>query len=126
MTGGLRWPTRPFQVTCVLVAVLLTAASFTFGGHHARPIISSLLTRLEPGAIAIARDNSSTGYRLTAGDFSAAGDARGISSIRAANGKNRRQERMPGDAIKFSTTEPMSSRVGEARGESEQSVAIGA
>lgn len=26
MRGGLRWPCRPFQVTCVLVAVLLTAA----------------------------------------------------------------------------------------------------
>jgi hypothetical protein len=26
MRGGLRWPYRPFQVTCVLVAVLLTAA----------------------------------------------------------------------------------------------------
>lgn len=27
MRGGLRWPNRPSQVTCVLVAVLLTAAS---------------------------------------------------------------------------------------------------
>jgi hypothetical protein len=26
MRGGLRWPYRPFQVTCVLVAVLLAAA----------------------------------------------------------------------------------------------------
>jgi hypothetical protein len=26
MRGGLRWPYRPLQVTCVLVAVLLTAA----------------------------------------------------------------------------------------------------
>jgi hypothetical protein len=26
MRGGLRWPFRPFQVTCVLVVVLLTAA----------------------------------------------------------------------------------------------------
>jgi hypothetical protein len=36
MRGGLRWLYRPFQVLCVLVAVLLTAAfslSATFAGH---------------------------------------------------------------------------------------------
>lgn len=36
MRGGLRWLARPFQVLCVLVAVLLTAA-FSLCSSSARP-----------------------------------------------------------------------------------------
>lgn len=122
----MRWPNGPFQVTCVLVAVLLAAAFSPYpgvGGHSgAWPIISSLLKRLgersDPGVIAIAPNNPSTGYQLIACDFSARFDERDISSIRTVNGNGRPQDRVSRDAIEFCTREPMPSRVGEAKGES--------
>jgi hypothetical protein len=40
MRGGLRWPSRPFQVTCVLVASVPTAAFSPRAGFTARAALS--------------------------------------------------------------------------------------
>ena len=126
MRGGLRWPNRPFQVTCVLVALLLTAAFSWYpgvDGHHgAWPVISSLLKRLgersDPGVIAIAPNNPSTGYQLIACDFSAGFDVRDISSVQPLNEKSGPQNRVSRSARQFCKTEPTPGGVGEAKGES--------
>jgi hypothetical protein len=60
MKGGLRWPLGPFQVVCVLVAVLLTAAFSRQCGSTSRTSTSSdkcdfdnLGAHPEAGAIAV-------------------------------------------------------------------------
>jgi len=126
MRGGLRWPNGPFQVTCVLVAVLLTAPFSLYpgvGGHSgAWPLISGLLKRLAErsgsGVIAIAPNNPNNGYQLVACDFSSGFDERDIPSVRAVNGNGTPQDRASRNAIEFCTTEPMPSGAGEATGES--------
>jgi uncharacterized protein len=79
MRGGLRWPNRPFQVLCVLVAVLLTAAfspQFSFAQHAgARPIpdkphLGSLGERLNDNTIAIVSGNPNATYLSIAYDLS--------------------------------------------------------
>ena len=79
MRGGLRWLTRPFQVICVLVAVLLTAAFSlhpTLAGHAGnapvpdKPGLGSLGERLNANTIAIISGNPNATYLTIAYDLS--------------------------------------------------------
>ena len=78
MRGGLRWPQRPFQVLCVLVAVVLTAGFSLYGvaAHPgARPIpdkpsLGSLGERLNANTIAIVSGNPNATYLSIAYDMS--------------------------------------------------------
>jgi uncharacterized protein len=79
MRGGLRRPRRPFQVICVLVSLLLTAAlSSQFGFAQragARPIpdkpnLGSLGERLNANTIAIVSGNPNATYLTIAYDMS--------------------------------------------------------
>jgi uncharacterized protein len=79
MRGGLRWPHRPFQVMCVLAAVLLTAGfsqQSGFAGHPgARPIpdkpnLGTLGERLNGNTIAIVSGNPNATYLTIAYDMS--------------------------------------------------------
>jgi len=76
MRGGLRWPHRPFQVPCVMVAVLLTAAftlpSVPAGPADGNPILTGPYRevggRLDGNTITVAgeggmQSNSSTRSR---------------------------------------------------------------
>src|SRR5579862_4374404 len=80
--GGLRWPHRPFQVICVLVAVLLAAAFSlqsvyaAYAAHPgARPIpdkpnLGTLGERLNANTIAIVSGNPNATYLTIAYDMS--------------------------------------------------------
>jgi len=82
MKGGLRWPHRPFQVICVLVAVLLAAAFSlqavyaAYAAHPgARPIpdkpnLGTLGERLNTNTIAIVSGNPNATYLTIAYDMS--------------------------------------------------------
>lgn len=79
MRGGLRWPQRPFQVLCVLGAVVLTAAfssqsSFgePAGGRPIpdKPHLGSLGARLNANTIAIISGNPNATYLSIAYDLS--------------------------------------------------------
>lgn len=79
MRGGLRWLHRPFQVLCVLVAVLLAAAfslASSFAQHPGRqpipdkPSLGSLGERLNANTIAIVSDSPDTTYLAIAYDLS--------------------------------------------------------
>jgi TRAP-type uncharacterized transport system substrate-binding protein len=82
MKGGLRWPYRPFQVICVLVAVLLAAAFSlqavyaAYAAHPgARPIpdkpnLGTLGERLNANTIAIVSGNPNATYLTIAYDMS--------------------------------------------------------
>lgn len=80
MRGGLRWLYRPFQVMCVLVAVLLTAAfslSAAFAGQSAgnapipdKPNLGSLGERLNANTIALISGNPNATYLTIAYDLS--------------------------------------------------------
>lgn len=80
MRGGLRWLYRPFQVLCVLVAVLLTAAfslSATFAGRAGgnapipdKPGLGSLGERLNANTIALISGNPNATYLTIAYDLS--------------------------------------------------------
>jgi uncharacterized protein len=79
MKGGLRWPLRPFQVLCVLVAVVLTAAfslQTVFAAHPgARPIpdkpsLGTLGERLNTNTVAIVAGNPNATYLTIAYDMS--------------------------------------------------------
>ena len=80
MRGGLRWLTRPFQVVCVLVAVLLTAAFSLrpgFAGHADgnvpipdKPNLGSLGERLNANTISIISGNPNATYLTIAYDLS--------------------------------------------------------
>ena len=79
MRGGLRWPCRPFQVICVLVAVLLTAGFSQESGlaahPGARPIpdkagLGSLGERLNTNTVAIVAGNPNATYLTVAYDMS--------------------------------------------------------
>ncbi len=85
MRGGLRWLYRPFQVLCVLVAVLLTAAfslNATFAGHPGgdapipgKPNLGSLGERLNANTIALISGNpNATGTRQRVEQFVARRD----------------------------------------------------
>src|SRR6202161_1099419 len=80
--GGLRWPYRPFQVICVLVAVLL-AAAFSLQAVYAayaahpgarplpdKPNLGTLGERLNTNTIAIVSDNPNATYLTIAYDMS--------------------------------------------------------
>ena len=80
MRVGLRWPHGPFQVTCVLVAVLPTVAlspQFGFagcGGAWLRPDSSNLSSpseHLNTNAIAMVSDNPNATYLTICFDLSA-------------------------------------------------------
>jgi TRAP transporter TAXI family solute receptor len=80
MRGGLRWPHGPYQVLCVLVAVLLSAAfTLQFGFAEragAKPIpdkpnLGSLGERLNANTIAIVSGNPNATYLTIAYDLSA-------------------------------------------------------
>ena len=75
MRGGLRWLYRPFQVLCVLVAVLLTAAfslQSGFAGHSGgrpvrdKPNLGSVGERLNANTIAVVSDNPKPASRQIA------------------------------------------------------------
>ena len=80
--GGLRWPHRPFQVICVLVAVLLAAAFSlqavyaAYAAHPgARPVpdkpnLGTLGERLNTNTIAIVSGNPNATYLTIAYDMS--------------------------------------------------------
>ena len=80
MRGGLRWLTRPFQVVCVLVAVLLTAAFSlrpSVAGHAGgnapvpdKPNLGSLGERLNANTISIISGNPNATYLTIAYDLS--------------------------------------------------------
>jgi uncharacterized protein len=81
MRGGLRWPQRPFQVICVLVAVLLTAAfslPSVFAAHTGpggrpipdKPNLGTLGERLNTNTIAIVSGNPNATYLTIAYDLS--------------------------------------------------------
>ena len=80
MRGGLRWLYRPFQVLCVLVAVLLTAAfslSASFAGHAGgnapipdKPSLGSPGERLNANTIALISGNPNATYLTIAYDLS--------------------------------------------------------
>ena len=79
MRGGLRWPVRPFQVLCVLVAVVLTAAFSSqhgFAGHNGgapipdKPNLGSLGEQLNANTIAIVSGNPNATYLTIAYDLS--------------------------------------------------------
>jgi len=78
MRGGLRWPRRPFQVLCVVVAVVVTAGFSLYGvaAHPgARPIpdkpsLGSLGERLNANTIAIVSGNPNATYLSIAYDMS--------------------------------------------------------
>ena len=80
MRGGLRWLTRPFQVICVLVAVLLTAAfslHSSFAGHSGanapipdKPGLGSLGERLNANTVALVSGNPNATYLTIAYDLS--------------------------------------------------------
>jgi uncharacterized protein len=79
MRGGLRWPQRPFQVPCVLAAVLLTAAfssQSSFGDPAGgrpipdKPHLGSLGARLNANTIAIVSGNPNATYLSIAYDLS--------------------------------------------------------
>lgn len=78
MRGGLRWPVRPFQVVCVLVAVVLTAAfpphsSLAGSGRQPipdKPALGSLGERLNGNTIAIISGNPNATYLSIAYDLS--------------------------------------------------------
>src|ERR1700685_3534830 len=82
MKGGLRWPYRPFQVICVLVAVLVAAAFSlqavyaAYAAHPgARPIpdkpnLGTLGERLNANTIAIVSGNPNATYLTIAYDMS--------------------------------------------------------
>lgn len=80
MRGGLRWLYRPFQVLCVLVAVLLTAAfslSAVFAGQTGgnapipdKPNLGSLGERLNTNTIALISGNPNATYLTIAYDLS--------------------------------------------------------
>jgi uncharacterized protein len=80
MRGGLRWLTRPFQVVCVLVAVLLTAAfslrpglAGQTGGNSPipdKPNLGSLGERLNANTISIISGNPNATYLTIAYDLS--------------------------------------------------------
>jgi hypothetical protein len=79
MRGGLRWLTRPFQVLCVLVAVLLTAAFSlrpSVAGHAGgivpvpdKPDLGSLGERLNADTISIIFGNPNATYLTSAYDL---------------------------------------------------------
>jgi uncharacterized protein len=79
MWGGLRWPNGPFQVPCVLVAVLLIAA-FTLRtslAEHAgaqpipdKPGLGTVGERLNANTISIVADNPNATYLSIAYDLS--------------------------------------------------------
>jgi hypothetical protein len=78
MRGGLRWPFRPLQVTCVLVAVLLTAAfslQSNFCDHARVSLFSNLSERMNADAI-IAGGPNSTDLKI----------ARHLPALRGAGG----------------------------------------
>lgn len=86
MRGGLRWLYRPFQVLCVLVAVLLAAAfslQSGFAGHS-----GGLGERLNANTIAIVSGNPNATYLAAAYYLSAAerrsGDGGGSGSAVSA------------------------------------------
>lgn len=79
MTGGSRWPQRPFQVLCVLVAVVLAAAfslQTVFAAHYGprpipdKPNLGSLGERLNANTIAIVAGNPNATYLTVAYDMS--------------------------------------------------------
>jgi uncharacterized protein len=79
MQGGLRWPQRPFQVMCVVVAVVLTAGfslSATFAAHPGarplpdKPYLGTLGERLNGNTIAIVSGNPNATYLTIAYDMS--------------------------------------------------------
>jgi uncharacterized protein len=78
MRGGLRPPVRPFQVICVLVAVVLTAAFSpppTFAGPGRQPVpdkpgLGSLGERLNTNTVAIISGNPNATYLSIAYDLS--------------------------------------------------------
>lgn len=80
MRGGLRWLLRPFQVVCVLVAVLLTAAFSLrpgFAGHADgnapipdKPNLGSRGERLNANTISIISGNPNATYLTIAYDLS--------------------------------------------------------
>ena len=79
MRGGLRWPHRPFQVLCVLVAVVVTAAfssPSSYAGHPGRmpipdkPGLGTLGERLNTNTIAIVSGNPNATYLTIAYDLS--------------------------------------------------------
>src|SRR5271154_2979455 len=80
--GGLRWPYRPFQVICVLVAVLV-AAAFSLQAVYAayaahpgarplpdKPNLGTLGERLNGNTIAIVSGNPNATYLTIAYDLS--------------------------------------------------------
>jgi len=79
MRGGVRWPIRPFQVLCVLVAVVLTAAFTLRSGYAehagARPVpdkpgLGSAGERLNANTVAIVSGNPNATYLTIAYDLS--------------------------------------------------------
>lgn len=79
MRGGLRWPHRPFQVLCVVVAVVLTAGfslQAVFAGHTGalpipdKPALGSQGERLNANTIAIVSGNPNATYLTIAYDLS--------------------------------------------------------
>ena len=80
--GGLRWPYRPFQVICVLVAVLVAAAFSLQAGYAAyaahpgarplpdKPNLGTLGERLNANTIAIVSGNPNATYLTIAYDMS--------------------------------------------------------
>src|SRR5271154_2575577 len=81
--GGLRWPYRPFQVICVLVAVLV-AAAFSLQAVYAayaahpgarplpdKPNLGTLGERLNGNTVAIVAGNPNATYLTIAYDLSA-------------------------------------------------------
>ncbi len=79
MQGGSRWPQRPFQVLCVLIAVVLAAAfslQAVFAAHYGgrpmpdKPNLGSLGERLNANTIAIVAGNPNATYLTIAYDMS--------------------------------------------------------
>ena len=79
MRGGLRWPQRPFQVICVLAAVVLTAAfssQTSLAGHNGgtpipdKPNLGTLGEQLNANTIAIISGNPNATYLSIAYDLS--------------------------------------------------------
>lgn len=120
----MRWPNGPFQVKCVLVAVLLTAAFSSYpgvGAHSGARLFASLAglgERSGRGVMAITPNKISAGHRRVACDFSAGFDDSDISPIGTMSGTGGPQDPVARDAIDFCATEPMPGGFGKAKGES--------
>jgi hypothetical protein len=99
MRGDLRWPNRPFQVMCVLVAVLLTAALSLLVGVAGPVGAAPILLRDHPSAdtrAIVSGSSNALAHPIAAQDASHAGRGDAFAApaiVENGLGSNRRRDR---------------------------------